>query len=255
MLRGLLLFLLNPDAARLESIGKRLGILGPSVRMLASSLAGCLSCVSAMPASLKALGCDCYRAVPLFSLRMSDGGFDGLAAVQCWGEDATGELVLSFEGRAIMTGELAAPHGFHNCGHCSRALGTSLSSIKTTGSSSGTIQNYWESSFRRGIALPRSFLSAKGSRSWLTLENKLPRRNLLDYVARVNGTTLASGVFSTTLGQGRKLVLQLGVVYDCFEHGAISRQCWRLRLKLPASRTGKWDEWSLQAIHPSARRP
>lgn len=223
MLRGLLLFLLNPDAARLQSVGKRLGILGPSVRMLASSLAGCLSGFSAMPASLKAPGRDCYLAVPLLALRMSDGGFDGLDAVQCWGEDATGELVLSFEGRAIMTRKLAAPHGFPQL----RALLASLGNVVAVDPDNGFL--VWHDPELPGARLQARhcvtpvFPPREGIEISVTLENKLPRRDLLAYVARVNGTAMASGVFGTALGQGRKLVLQLGVVCDSFEHGAISR--------------------------------
>lgn len=71
--RALLLLLLNPDAMRLQSVGKRLGVLGPSVHMLACALAGCLTGFAGLHAVLKASNPQRYLTVPLLARSLALG--------------------------------------------------------------------------------------------------------------------------------------------------------------------------------------
>lgn len=107
--RALLLFLLNPDATRLQSVGRRLGVLGPSVHMLACAFAGGLAGFAGLPAALKAWDMQRYLAVPLLARSLAHGESTPLSDVLSLAEIGAGESSVTDEPCQLLSTSMPAP--------------------------------------------------------------------------------------------------------------------------------------------------
>jgi len=107
--RALLLLLLNPDAMRLQSVGRRLGVMGPSVHMLACALAGCLTGFAGLPAVLKARDPQRYLAVPLLARSLALGASEWSLDARSLGAATSRKPSALVEGRRSLSIRVPAP--------------------------------------------------------------------------------------------------------------------------------------------------
>lgn len=221
ILRALLLFLLNPDASRLQSVGKRLGTLGPSVRMLASALAGCMAGFAAMSVALKAPSRDCFLSLPLLARLLHDGRFVGFESSQSWGDDVSGKAKMCLEGHAIMTLVLPPSPMMVALRNSLVALGYAPTINKTNGWFA------WSEPLLKGAEVQARpckvpiFPERNGIEILVRLPGKSSRRDILASVASINARSRHSRVFASGVERGRSLHLELHVFSDSVKEGAL----------------------------------
>lgn len=106
--RALLLFMLNPDAEKMDAVQARVPNLGARVHALASFFVGCFLGLAAMPVSWKATSRDAFLAVGLIAFKLGSATEPELQSQVEWQPDGSGHTKI-LHGTRVLAERIVPP--------------------------------------------------------------------------------------------------------------------------------------------------
>lgn len=211
--RSLLLFLLNPDAARLANVSGRITGLGPRVHLVSMALAGWFTGLGGLDSAVKYKDRSSFLGSSLLAWKLAWKVPLGLKWITSWETTGVRTSILSVDGWQLAEKKVEPSKELSLLRSIVTGLGANPSFDLETGVLEWSLPMFSQEKIRARPCMTLSFPRQQAIELFVVFTGPVPAREQAKLVQEVSKNSRESGLFASIVAEGKRKAIELSTIY------------------------------------------